>query len=649
MLKISIARSTLRTLVVLAALIGLSSTLLTLNSAAAGATGSVSAPALTAKGPTIKVQDRTIYIPSDQGIRYYISVYDQTDPDAFTNVTLDGLAYAKPGTYRVENGLKPGAKIAVEAKPVSSTQTLEGTSHWDTFFPLEPTYNDDDYSYVIPSLPSGVGNYFRGTENTPLVPGKYSVYSSNKSLAVSFKDPNGKSTAQFAHLFRITPIEPQFDATHRTVKLTTIFGQYFRLSLDGKALINTDNSDRFRTGTYPIDPGELVVTAAADTDILKGQVSWTYTSEKPSEAPAPTFMDDTLTVVIPTSNQFTYYLDSQLVAPGETTVQNNSLATVEAKDSSGETKATWTHQYPNFVTPVEPTYDDFNGNVTIKTLWGMHFKISQNGTTITGASGSENLVSGTYGAKNGLVAGSEFTVTAESNGGNVRLKGTTVWTDTFPLRPSYSLATGDEFSDSSPLPNAGWTAVDTKAPAAGSNKSVAFSSKNVRVKDGQLEIHTVRHCLASGEDVSDSNARPDGSVCGAAERTVYVTGRISTGYLYGNGQPFQMEVRARMSDGQIDGQHFAAWLKNDQQYCTAPGVKSSRIAELDTMEVFTQYAYTTNTSHITCVATGDGSAGTKRDAHKLDGQIAGVWRTYKMVWDGKAIRYYFDGQLVPSS
>ena len=65
------------------------------------------------------------------------------------------------------------------------------------------------------------------------------------------------------------------------------------------------------------------------------------------------------------------------------------------------------------------------------------------------------------------------------------------------------------------------------------------------------------------------------------------------------------------------------------------------------MEVLSSRARTTNTTHVTCVKR-ENATGTRRDGHSMPGQIAGAWNTYRMTWDGYAVRYYFNDQLVPS-
>ncbi|MGW9826239.1 LGFP repeat-containing protein/glycosyl hydrolase family 16 [Brevibacterium pityocampae] len=238
-----------------------------------------------------------------------------------------------------------------------------------------------------------------------------------------------------------------------------------------------------------------------------------------------------------------------------------------------------------------------------------------------------------------------ITITAVSAGPPTVIGGTTEWTHEFPVRPDRPLDAGDEFDDESPLPGTGWTVYDTTRSNLPSDVNTIHTKDAVRVRDGDLEIRTARHCLTGDEIASAENESPDGAVCPEGTRTMYTSGRINTDFLYD--APFEMEVRARMSDDMIDGMYFAAWLLNDQPYCTAPGVEKSQMTEIDTTEVLSARAKTTNTTHVTCEKR-ENATGTRRDGHSMPGQIAGAWNTYRMTWDGYAVRYYFNDQLVPS-
>ena len=87
----------------------------TLSTPAQAAT--TAATQVTPKGPTFNETAKSVYIPSDQGVRYYITVDG-------ANITKEGLPYAKPGTYTEADGLKAGVPITVTAKSAGSSTVL---------------------------------------------------------------------------------------------------------------------------------------------------------------------------------------------------------------------------------------------------------------------------------------------------------------------------------------------------------------------------------------------------------------------------------------------------------------------------------------------------------------------------------------------
>ena len=251
---------------------------------------------------------------------------------------------------------------------------------------------------------------------------------------------------------------------------------------------------------------------------------------------------------------------------------------------------------------------------------------------------------GVYDSDDGIKADSLIVVRAEAVSSNTELAGAKRWEHTFPGRPHSSLEDGDEFNDASPLPNKGWSVYDNTGQRHSAKTNTIYTKDAVSVKDGNLEIRTARHCLKPGQEPTKETESPGGAVCPAGKRTMYTSGRIETDFLYN--APFEMEVRARMADGQDDGLHFAAWLVNNQPYCHK-GIKSSYLGEIDTMELLSERAHTTNTTHVTCTEAESG-AGTVRDGHRIYTKVAGEWHTHRMTWDGYSVKYYLNGKLVPS-
>ncbi|MFD1821076.1 family 16 glycosylhydrolase [Brevibacterium otitidis] len=473
---------------------------------------------LTPKGPTFDDNNQTVYIPSDYGIRYYIDVDG-------TNVTKDGLPYAKPGTYTKDDGIRTGVPITVTAKPVNPKDELDGQTEWETTLPDRPT---------------------------------------------------------------LTPKGPTFDDNNQTVYIPSDYGIRYYIDVDGTN-VTKDGLPYAKPGTYTKDDGirtgvPITVTAKPvnPKDVLDGQTEW------------------------------------------KTTLPDRPK-----------------------LTPKGPTFNDWDSTVYIPSDRGIRYYIDVDGTNVT-KDGLPYAKPGLYTKDDGIRTGVPIKVTAKPANPKDELDGDTEWTHTLQKRPDSSLASGDEFDDSATLPNEGWKVLDTSYKKDLPEKvNTIYTRDSVSVKDGSLEIRTARHCLDKDQKPSAETESPDGAVCPAGKKTMYTSGRIETDYIYN--APFEMEIRARMSDGKIDGMHFAGWLLNNQPYCTSPEVQKSDLGEIDTMEVLSQHAHTTNTTHVTCVNTNGRGAGTKRDAHQLDGQIAGVWNTYRMTWDGDAVRYYFNDQLVPSS
>jgi uncharacterized protein with LGFP repeats len=95
--------------------------------------------------------------------------------------------------------------------------------------------------------------------------------------------------------------------------------------------------------------------------------------------------------------------------------------------------------------------------------------------------------------------------------------------------------------------------------------------------------------------------------------------------------------------------HFAAWMNNTQPYCDK-NISSSDIAEIDTMELYSAKNKDTHTTHVSCSTNDSGKITKVRDSHTLKkADVYGKWHTFKAVWDGYAVEYFFDGKAVPES
>lgn len=459
----------------------------------------------------------------------------------------------------------------------------------------------------------------------------------------------------------ITPKGPTFRDDRTSVYIPSDRGVRYRVrQWDGTRSIEVtwpeSGLDYAKPGEYgtaqgldPRLPLQVEAVPAGSSVALTGTTSWAHLLT--GAGTDPVFDQAAGTVTIPEVPGVEYRMGQTVLVPGRATDVSaggqtvvTAVSTQEA--SRGQELNSWTRDLAAVVTPKGPTFDEGNGTVYIPSDQGVRYHILVDGQEIA-KEGLAYAKPGLYTAEDGVRTGVPLVVTAVSAGSSTVLHGSTRWERTFEARPAYGLETGDEFNDSSSKLPAAWNIYTTKAATLKAQENTVYRPENVSVKDGNLEIRTERHCLATGQEPDAGTVSPGGAVCPQGKRTVYTSGRINTGFLYH--APFSMEIRARMSDQQIDGMHFAGWLRNDQPYCTQKGVTRSSLAELDTMEIFSQHAFTTNTSHITCTAQANGEAGTKRDGHQLDTQIAGAWHTFGMTYDGHAIRYFLDGQLVPSS
>lgn len=120
------------------------------------------------KGAAFRDDNSTVTIPSDPGIRYFIT----QGPNA-TPITKDGLAYAKPGIYSKADGLVPDEEVRVVAAPASSTTMIVGTQEWKHTFtalvPVGATFRDDNSTVYIPS-DAGIRYYiYVGDSTEPVV------------------------------------------------------------------------------------------------------------------------------------------------------------------------------------------------------------------------------------------------------------------------------------------------------------------------------------------------------------------------------------------------------------------------------------------------------------------------------------------------
>ncbi|NNG21258.1 family 16 glycosylhydrolase [Naumannella sp. ID2617S] len=282
-----------------------------------------------------------------------------------------------------------------------------------------------------------------------------------------------------------------------------------------------------------------------------------------------------------------------------------------------------------------PDFDDAHHQVRITAPAGVEFRVKlANGSLWNGG---QVLRSATWEDMSGVV-GQQITVVATSVDPAVVLTGTTEWPYTFYPRSTAPFTNGDEFEG--PGIHSAW-GVSSESWATGRSKGKSFfRPENAKLQDGKLKITSARHCVVQGEEPTAANQTSE--VCPADKVTVYSSARFTTGNIMDS--PGSMEVVAKLdeSKGPHHGVTTTAWANNSEPFCQG-AVRNSNTVEIDTMEIWNT-DFTHNSTHTNC---RDGKAlniGIRQPAP--DGSISGEWHTFRMEWDGYAVRYFFDGQPV---
>ncbi|WP_419003936.1 hypothetical protein, partial [Bifidobacterium pullorum] len=195
---------------------------------------------VTPKGPEFR-DNNTVYIPSDQGVRYHIYTYGngkKTEvfyPDS-------GLAYAKPGSYGAEQGADLSGLVVVTAISAGGTTVLDGTTAWAHLYaPVanQIIYNDEQTTITFPQL-DGVeflvdgtavnGNMFQAIGGTIVtITGKTTV-----EEAPDVKISGLGLTHKFPTV--VTPKGPQFNDDAGTVYIPSDQGVRYYIVVDGKTI-----------------------------------------------------------------------------------------------------------------------------------------------------------------------------------------------------------------------------------------------------------------------------------------------------------------------------------------------------------------------------------------------------------------------------
>lgn len=342
---------------------------------------------------------------------------------------------------------------------------------------------------------------------------------------------------------------------------------------------------------------------------------------QPRAATAPTFDDLSSTVTIPEVAGVEFLIDGVLVTAGPhsfTVPYGAQWVEVTARGVNGApapVPGKWRHRFPEVVQVTPPRFED-----------GMLRMSVPNHRGVITYLGDRRLNAGSW-VDMTEYAGKEVTVRSVAASVLTVLKGPSEWTHTFPARSDLSLENGDEFEGQHLSKE--WNAYESTPTSQ--HKSV-YRWENISLHDGLLDIRISRHCLKSQDEVVSDANRNEG-VCPAGQITRYSSARIDTDFRYG--VPKSMEVRAKL-DAEHHGITATAWMHNEQPFCNG-GVTNTNLAEFDVMEVWAT-EYSTSFSHITCQDSKYHTNGVRTDQH-----IPGAFHTWRVEWDGEALRYYFDG------
>lgn len=191
-----------------------------------------------------------------------------------------------------------------------------------------------------------------------------------------------------------------------------------------------------------------------------------------------------------------------------------------------------------------------------------------------------------------------------------------------------TLVWSDEFNGTA-LDTSKWTVV-----TGGENHSQAkYTTNNVSVANGYLDLRTRRHCVTTASDaLTDSNAST--AACASGKLTVYSSGQVWTNNVLTTGR---IEVRAKLPSTQL-GLWPAIWLRNQTGWC------NPNYGELDVMEWYGDYPnLDTATTHMTCA-----NEATVHRAHQYQNgsDVSASWHTWGMTWTSTSVKYTYDGNIV---
>lgn len=340
----------------------------------------------------------------------------------------------------------------------------------------------------------------------------------------------------------------------------------------------------------------------------------------------PTYDDPASRYTIPDTPGTTYTVNGDAIGAGTHEVvfpeaERPTVLTFEATAANGA-KRTWRHQFPYVHEPEAPRFKSQEQYVFAPGQWGVHYVVIHDGKEQKLNPNSWNDMSA-YG-------GNPLRFEARPNANTVLLKGQTSWEHRFAPRPDYPLDHGDEFNDGGVSKN--WYIYDGRPTGKGRHSADNVSVITTPEGEGVLNLRSRRHCVSSPEEkLTDANATEE--VCPEGKETIYSGTNMLSRHVHKT--PKSIEIRAKM-DAPHDGVTLAAWAHNDQQFCREE-YPDTNIAEMDVLEVWGTKA-SIATTHMDC-----GPSGFPRYSVGMDKDLPGEWHTWRVEYDGYAIRYFLDG------
>ena len=378
---------------------------------------------LTPDAPTFDDDKFTIKTPSHWGVTYWLITPDGNE------TKLNSNSYVPVSEYK-------GQTVTVEARSNNlDFIVLNGTTSWVHTVPasaLEPEWNDETSTIVIPDVP-GV-TYTVDGATVPA--GDFQVTTDPKTgttvTVVATRTSDGQQTT-WTHTFPdvLTPDAPTFDDQKLIIKTPSHWGvTYWLIAPDGTETKLNSNS----YVPVPQHEGQTIRVEARPNSaakLLTGTTSWTHTF--PAKPTAPEWNDETSTIVIPDVPGVTYTVDGATVPAGDfqvtTDPKTGTTVTVVATRTSDGQQTTWTHTFPDVLTPDAPTFDDQKLIIKTPSHWGVtYWLIAPDGT-------ETKLNSNSY-VPVPQHEGQTIRVEARPNSAAKLLTGTTSWTHTFPAKPT---------------------------------------------------------------------------------------------------------------------------------------------------------------------------------------------------------------------